>query len=90
MAGKRETALKNLSKAKNKGRPKGSKNKTTAQIVEIITTAHTNLVKAKKDLSVMAKEDPKWFYQHIWARLIPRDIKLDIPEDFKIIVTKDE
>ncbi len=91
MAGNKKTALKNLAKAKkeNKGRPPGSRNKRSADVLSIISEAHGDLVKAKKSLSVQAKLDPKWFYQYIWAKLIPRDVKIDLPEDFKIIVTKE-
>ncbi len=71
------------------GRPKGIKDNRTATILDIINSAHKDLVKAKKSLSVQAKDDPKWFYEKIWAKLIPRDVKIDLPEDFKFIITKD-
>ncbi len=72
------------------GRPKGIKDNRTTTILDIINSAHKDLVKAKRSLSVEAKKDPKWFYEKIWSKLIPRDVKIDLPEDFKIIVTKDE
>ncbi len=88
MAGKKETAIANLKKAHKKTR-KGVSNKRTSDVLSIIQAAHNSLVRAKKDLSVQAKKDPQWFYQYIWAKIIPRDLKIDLPEDFKIIVTKE-
>ncbi len=85
MAASKKTALKNLSKAKKKRGP----NKRTNDVLAIIQAVHSDLVKAQIDLSVQAKKDPQWFYRHIWSKIIPRDIKIDLPEDFKIIVTKE-
>ena len=61
-----------------KGRPKGIKDKRTTEVLEIINSAHKDLIKAKKSLSVMAKKDPKWFYEKIWVRIIPKDVKLEV------------
>ena len=80
MAGNKKTALKNLSKAqaKNKGRPPGAKNKRTADVLSVINSAHNSLIRAKKDLSVQAKSDPKWFYEKIWSKIIPKDVQIGL------------
>jgi hypothetical protein len=61
-----------------KGRPKGIKDKRTTEVLEIINSAHEDLVKAKKSLSAMAQDDPKWFYEKIWVKIIPKDVQVDI------------
>ncbi len=78
MAGNKKTALKNLAKAKNKGRPAGSRNKKTTDVLAMIQTAHNSLVRAKKDLSVQAKADPVWFYEKIWSKIIPKDVQVEL------------
>ena len=72
------------------GRPKGAKDRGTVAVLEIIEAAHKSLVEKKQDLTFQAEKDPKWFYEKIWSRIIPNNIKLDMRKDFKIIVTKDE
>lgn len=78
MAGNKKTALKNLAKAKNKGRPAGSKNKRTANVLSVIQSAHNSLIRAKKDLSVQANSDPKWFYEKVWSKIIPKDVQVEL------------
>jgi hypothetical protein len=59
------------------GRPKGSKNKVTTDIVQLILKVDQNLTKAKKGLNVQAKADPSWFYEKIFAKVIPKDVNVN-------------
>ena len=78
MGKKTKTSFQEGKSGNPNGRPRGSKNKRTTDVLALIQTAHNSLVKAKKDLSVQAKTDPKWFYEKIWSKIIPKDVQIGL------------
>ena len=69
-----------------KGRPKGAKNKVPTDIVKMILKIDQDLKKAKKGLLVQAKADPTWFYEKIFAKIIPKDVNVSGEIDAELIV----
>jgi hypothetical protein len=78
MPGNRKTALKNLSKVKKRGRPKGAKNKTTQFIIDQILETFIALQKDPKvNLKTWSKNNPEIFYRHVMPKIVPKDVKVD-------------
>jgi len=67
----------NLPPGPGPGRPKGLKNKLSNDIKQRILDVWAKLEKNKKGLSVVAKDDPAWFYENFVKALIPKDVKLE-------------
>ena len=64
------------------GRPKGSQNKSTVIIKDIILGALQHLEDNGKGLQVLAEKRPEWFYEHFIKQLIPKGIDFN-PADGK-------
>lgn len=62
----------------NSGRPKGSKNRSTAVVAQLIESERENLVRKSFDLALEGNEQ---LLKFLLARLIPKDrlIKIDLP-----------
>ena len=58
------------------GRPKGSKNKTPALLVQKIIEIEGTLTLEGKGLLDCARQDPAWFYEKILAKVLPKNIDL--------------
>ena len=80
----KKTAVRNLPKGKNcdvlpgPGRPKGSKNKSPARIVDKITEIDDQLDLDGKGLLDCARQNPKWFYEKIFVKVLPKIIDVDL------------
>ena len=83
----KKTAVKNLPKDKNgkvlpgPGRPVGSKNKLPTQIVDKLIEIDGQLELDGKGLLDCAKQNPKWFYEKIFVRVLPKPV--DISSDIR-------
>ena len=75
-----------LFKNGNPGRPKGSKNKSPARIVDKIIEIDGQLELDGKGLLDCAKQNPKWFYEKIFVKILPKpvDISGDIRGEYII------
>lgn len=93
---RRETALKNLKKAREAkttpGRKPGSKNKLKQNLVKEILEIHAQLKKEKKGLLDCARQNPKWFCERFLVAVLPKNIDLNMGEDniLEIILKKIE
>ena len=60
-----------------KGRPKGSANKSTRQIIDMILKVATELQRSKNtSLKAMGIKDPQWFYEKILKMILPKNIEI--------------
>lgn len=78
----------NLEERKGRGRPKGSKNKTTATAKAIIEKAGDALGGADR-LVAWAKEDPaneRAFWSQIYPRLLPLQVNGDVKHTGQVII----
>jgi hypothetical protein len=63
--------------ANPKGRPKGSANKSTKQIIDMILRVATELQRSPKtSLKAIAKSNPQWFYQQVLKMALPKNIEI--------------
>ena len=60
----------------NSGRPKGTKNKTPALLVQKIVEIEGTLTLEGKGLLDCARQDPAWFYEKILVKVLPKNIDL--------------
>lgn len=85
MACSKETALKNMKKARaaktTPGRKPGSKNKLKQNLVEEIIGIHEQLKKEKKGLLECARQNPKWFCERFLVAIIPKNVDLNFGQD---------
>jgi hypothetical protein len=81
MAGRRETALKNLAKAKKTGRPKGSTNKFTDLKQMFLNVSER--MGGEDALLKYAKEEPREFYRMLHV-MLPRNVQEEIRKDIHI------
>jgi hypothetical protein len=67
-----------------KGRVKGSKNKFTQELVDLVFNIEKELAEKKKGLKHCADQDPKWFYEKFLSKLLPKpiDVSGDISGKF--------
>ncbi len=65
-----------FAKKNGAGRPRGTKNKTPALLVQKILDIDGKLTLEKKGLLHCARKDPKWFYEKIMAKILPKNIEL--------------
>ena len=91
---RKKTAVRNLPKDKNgdvlpgPGRPKGSKNKSPARIVDKIIEIDEQLELEGNGLLDCARLNPKWFYEKIFIKVLPKNIDLGTessPIEFTLI-----
>ena len=73
----------NLPKDKNgkikpgPGKPRGSANKSTRQIIDMILKVATELQRSPAtSLKAVAVKDTKWFYQHVLRMALPKNIEV--------------
>ena len=70
------------------GRPKGSKNKSPARIVDKIIEIDEQLELEGNGLLDCARLNPKWFYEKIFIKVLPKNIDLGTessPIEFTLI-----
>ena len=60
-----------------KGRPKGSKNKLRANLVQEILEIAEYLKGKKLGLKETAKQNPRWFFENFLKSLIPKNIEVE-------------
>jgi len=65
----------------NPGRPKGTPNKTPTQLVSKILEIDGQLSLEGKGLLDCAKQDPKWFYEKILAKVLPKNIDFSMGDE---------
>lgn len=58
------------------GRPKGSKNKFPRGLGEKVLHACNHLESIGKSLTVMAEEEPKWFFETFVKAMLPKDLQI--------------
>jgi hypothetical protein len=70
-----------------RGRPKGSKNLYTKDLISQILKIEKKLPMQKK-LLALAEDNPQWFYEKIWTRILPRNVEMDVraSEALQVIV----
>lgn len=75
-----------FAKGAKSGRPKGVKNKKPAILVDKILDIEEKLAKEKKGLLDCARQDPKWFFEKLLAKILPKpvDVSGDIDHEIKI------
>ena len=92
--GNRKTAIKNLQKANkartSPGRKPGSKNRFSKSVIDRILAVEDKLDKEGKGLEDCALQDPKWFLQHIFRHIIPKNVEIGGKDDgpLEIIIRK--
>ena len=66
------------------GRPRGSKNKFTQVLVDLVFDIEKELTEKKKGLKDCAEQDPKWFYEKFLSKLLPKpvDVSADVSGEF--------
>ncbi|MBW2411898.1 MAG: hypothetical protein JRF72_19050 [Deltaproteobacteria bacterium] len=66
------------------GRPKGTKNKFTQVLVDLVFDIEKELTEKKKGLKDCAEQDPKWFYEKFLSKLLPKpvDVSADVSGEF--------
>lgn len=69
-------AFKKGQRANPNGRPKGSKNKISKPVVDTILETHKKLLERGTDLEACALENPRWFYEHFFKNLIPKNVEI--------------
>ena len=62
----------------NPGRPKGTPNKTPAQLVHQILEIAGQLTLEGKGLIDCARQNPQWFFEKILARVVPKSVDIDL------------
>ena len=60
------------------GRPKGTPNKTPAQLVHQILEIAGQLTLEGKGLIDCARQNPQWFFEKILARVVPKSVDIDL------------
>lgn len=77
------------------GRPKGLKNKIPTSLAGKVLHACEHLEKIGKSLTVMAEEEPKWFFETFVKAMLPKDLQLrviksldDLTEEEKIMLAE--
>jgi hypothetical protein len=65
-----------------RGRPKGTKNKTPADLVAEINRIACKLKSKKKGLAQVAEQNPKWFFENFVKPMIPKNIEIEQASDF--------
>ena len=68
------------------GAKKGSKRAVTLSLKENMERIHQDLEKRKKGITVLANEDPKWFYVNFIKPMLPKDVVLGGDLDLNIII----
>lgn len=70
------------------GRPKGSKNKAPAKLIDMIIEIAAELEKKKIGLKQCAEQNPAWFFERIFARILPKpiDVSGELDANLKITV----
>lgn len=68
------------------GRPKGSKNKFTQALVDLVFNIEKDLAAKKKGLKDCADQDPKWFYEKFLAKLLPKPVDVSADIEGEIII----
>jgi hypothetical protein len=59
------------------GRPKGSPNKATRDIINMILRVAKELQRSPKtSLKAMAQKDPQWFYERILRMCLPKNLEI--------------
>lgn len=88
---RRHAGMIKLGEVKNpKGRGKGTKNKVTRDIKQLILDTMAKLEKQKKSLYAVAKDKPDWFYENFLKPLIPKDLKIEESMEHIFSVTDTE
>lgn len=69
-----------------KGKPKGTKNRITADLQAKVLEIMANLEGQQKGLQDEAEKDPKWFYETFVRALLPKNVKaeFDVPNPLVI------
>lgn len=67
------------------GRPKGSKDKITKNLKQMVLDAAEQLEKDGKGLQVEADKDPKWFFANFLKPMLPKDIIVQGDENNPLI-----
>ena len=68
------------------GRPKGSKNKLSNEVIEKILDTAKYLEDEGKGLRVFALSDPLSFWTKIYTKVVPKDINIGAEEPYQIII----
>lgn len=61
-------------KRKGAGRPKGSKDKISRNLKQLVLDAAEKLEAEGKSLYDEAVQDPKWFYQNFVKPMLPKEV----------------
>lgn len=59
------------------GRPKGCKNKITANLKDRVVEVWQSLEKKNIGLNTQAEKDPRWFLENFLKPMLPKDVKID-------------
>lgn len=72
------------------GRKPGVQNKLTIDMKERINRVFVAL-QEKDDVSLQsqAEEDPKWFYQNIWVKMLPKELEHAGKDGLPLVIIKD-
>jgi hypothetical protein len=72
-----------------RGRPKGSKNKISGDLRAQILAVANKLTTKKKGLLQCAEQDPAWFFEKIYSKIIPRppiEVEVDAGKNLMSLV----
>jgi len=67
------------------GRPKGSKDKVTKNLKQMVLNAAERLEKEDKSLYDIAKDEPMWFYANFVKPMLPKDVIVSGDEDNPLV-----
>ena len=68
------------------GRPKGSKNKKPAILVDKILEIEEYLATKGKGLKECAEQDPQWFFEKLLAKILPKPVDVSSDISGEIII----
>jgi len=70
------------------GRPKGSKDKISKNLKQVVLDTVAKLEKDKKSLYEEAGKDPKWFYANFVKPMLPKEVDLTVDGDIVVQIVK--
>lgn len=70
------------------GRPKGSKDKISRDLKQLVLDTVKQLEGEDKALIDVAREDPGWFYQNFVKPMLPKEVGMDVSGDLTVVIKR--
>jgi hypothetical protein len=75
-------------KREGAGRKKGSKDKISRDLKQLVLDTAAKLEKEDKSLYDCAKDDPNWFYANFVKPMLPKEVNADLSGDINVILKR--